>query len=166
MVLHDCPQFHSASLCCEVDPVEARFADYGPRPNQVFSSALTALNPSSAMASSWLSARALKRWRSCWGLTFLEAGLTCVYGPCRYCGPRLSHGFLGGITPESFSATGRGVCVCTKLLPLLGFLAAVLRDRTRSSRQRFPLRQDADFGRSGICRYDTFRDTAGKMRGS
>ena len=38
------------------------------------SSALTALNPSSAMASSWLSACTLKRWRSCSGLTFFGAG--------------------------------------------------------------------------------------------
>ena len=118
----------------------------------MFSSALTALNPPSAMASSWLSACTLKRWRSCWGLTFLEAGLTCVYGPCRYCcGPRLSHGFLGGITPKSSSATGRGVCVCTQLLPLLGFVAVVLRDRTQSSRQRFPLRPDTAVKMRGSC---------------
>ena len=40
----------------------------------VVSSALTALNPSFAMASSWLSACTLKRWRWCWGLTFFGAG--------------------------------------------------------------------------------------------
>ena len=35
----------------------------------------------------------------------------------------------------------------------------------RGAHVKFPLRQDADFGRSGIGRYNTCADTAVKMRG-
>ena len=36
----------------------------------------------------------------------------------------------------------------------------------RGAHVKIPLRQDADFGRAGICRYETCGNTAVRMRGS